>query len=65
MGAGGRILIVNDDRPLRRVLELNLAGCGYEMDVAGSGAAAHALSARRPDHPSTSTSTSTFPISTA
>lgn len=49
MAAGGRILIVDDDRSLRRVLELNLAARGYEIDAAGSGAAALALSVRRPD----------------
>lgn len=51
MAAGARILIVDDDPSLRRVVELSLAARGYEVDVAGSGAAALALasSARRPD----------------
>jgi two-component system KDP operon response regulator KdpE len=49
MGMAQRVLLVEDDPSLRRVIELNLAACGYQVDVAASGTAALDLSERHPD----------------
>ncbi len=45
----GRVLIVEDQRALRRVLELSLAARGYQVDSAASGASA--LDLARQCHP--------------
>jgi two-component system KDP operon response regulator KdpE len=44
-----RVLLVEDDPSLRRVIELNLAARGYQVDVAATGTAALDLSERHPD----------------
>ena len=44
-----RVLLVEDDPSLRRVIELNLAAHGYQVDVAATGTAALDLSERHPD----------------
>ena len=44
-----RVLVVDDEAPIRRTLELNLAARGYDVDLAGSGEAA--LEAVRRHHP--------------
>ena len=44
-----RVLLVEDDPSLRRVIELNLAASGYQVDVAATGTAALDLSERHPD----------------
>lgn len=49
MVAAQRILLVEDDPSLRRVVELNLAARGYQVDLAASGTAALELTERRPD----------------
>jgi CheY-like chemotaxis protein len=43
-----RILIVDDQRPNRQLLEVMLASEGYQLDQASSGEEALALVARRP-----------------
>jgi len=43
-----RILVVDDDRILRTLLEENLTGQGYEVDTASSGEKAVAMLARHP-----------------
>ena len=45
----GRLLVVDDDAALRRVLELNLAARGYQVDLAATGELALGLARRRPD----------------
>ena len=45
----GRLLVVDDDAALRRVLEVNLAARGYEVDLAATGELALGLARRRPD----------------
>jgi len=45
----GRILVVDDERPIRRALAANLKARGYEVDAAGSGEEALDLAARH--HP--------------
>jgi two-component system KDP operon response regulator KdpE len=48
--SGPRILFVEDDEPMRRVVALNLTGHGYRVDEVGDAAAARrALDAGRPD----------------
>ena len=49
MVAAQRVLLVEDDPSLRRVIELNLAARGYQVDLAASGTAALELTERRPD----------------
>lgn len=44
----GRILLVEDQRPLRRVLELSLAARGFEVDQAATGQSALDVARRRP-----------------
>ncbi len=45
-----RILVVDDELPIRRALSINLQARGYEVDVAENGAQAlHLVGARRPD----------------
>jgi len=44
-----RVLVVDDEAPIRRTLELNLAARGYDVDLAASGEAA--LDAVRRRHP--------------
>lgn len=41
-----RILVVEDEDKLRRVVELHLRGCGYDVDQAGSAESALILAAR-------------------
>jgi two-component system KDP operon response regulator KdpE len=45
----GRLLVVDDDAALRRVLEVDLAARGYEVDLAATGELALGLARRRPD----------------
>lgn len=45
----GRVLLVEDDRDLSWVVELNLAARGYRVDVADSATAALELIERHPD----------------
>jgi CheY-like chemotaxis protein len=45
-----RILVVDDDAPLRAVLQEFLETRGYEVEVAGSGVAAIAAARRRAPH---------------
>jgi CheY-like chemotaxis protein len=45
----GRVLIVDDDKAIRRVLELSLTARGYEVDLAATGAAAIDLARCGPD----------------
>src|ERR1039457_635438 len=45
----GRLLVVDDDAALRRVLEVNLAARGYDVDLAATGELALGLARRRPD----------------
>lgn len=49
LATAARVLLIEDDPSLRRVVELNLAARGYEVDVAASGSAALELTERRPD----------------
>lgn len=44
-----RVLVVEDEASLRRVVDLNLSARGYQVDVAGCGAEALRLVAARPD----------------
>lgn len=44
-----RVLLVEDDWALRRIIQLNLAARGYQVDVAASGAAALELTQQHPD----------------
>jgi two-component system, OmpR family, KDP operon response regulator KdpE len=44
-----RILLVDDDPSLRRVLEINLAARGYQADLAATGMSALQLAGRQPD----------------
>jgi two-component system, OmpR family, KDP operon response regulator KdpE len=46
---GSRVLIIDDDRAIRRVLEVNLRARGYTVDVAGTGAEGLALARCDPD----------------
>jgi two-component system, OmpR family, KDP operon response regulator KdpE len=43
-----RVLVVEDESGLRRALAINLKARGYDVDVAGDGAAALAAASRRP-----------------
>jgi two-component system KDP operon response regulator KdpE len=45
--AASRVLVVDDERQIRRTLELNLAARGYLVDLASTGEAALELAARR------------------
>jgi two-component system, OmpR family, KDP operon response regulator KdpE len=45
----GRLLVVDDDAALRRVLEVHLAARGYQVDLAATGESAVRLARRRPD----------------
>jgi DNA-binding response OmpR family regulator len=48
--SGGRILVVDDDRDIRDMIEIVLASDGYEVSTAPDGAAAlEALEQSRPD----------------
>jgi two-component system KDP operon response regulator KdpE len=48
--SGPRILFVEDDEPMRRLVALNLTGHGYRVDEVGDAAAARrSLDAGRPD----------------
>ncbi|HXB47265.1 MAG TPA: response regulator [Streptosporangiaceae bacterium] len=47
-GAPPDVLLVDDDMAIRRVLEVNLAARGYQVDVAATGAAAIELARREP-----------------
>ena len=44
-----RVLVVDDEPPIRKALRINLQARGYEVDLAGTGEQALALAARR--HP--------------
>jgi two-component system, OmpR family, KDP operon response regulator KdpE len=46
---GSRILIIDDDRAIRRILEVNLRVRGYVVDAAGTGAEGLALARCQPD----------------
>ncbi|HEV7759243.1 MAG TPA: response regulator, partial [Acidimicrobiales bacterium] len=49
-GAGGRVLVVDDEAALRRALATNLRARGYVVDLAGTGEEALQSAARhRPD----------------
>ena len=48
-GTGGRVLVVDDERPIRRALAANLKARGYEVDLAATGEEALDLAAR--NHP--------------
>jgi DNA-binding response OmpR family regulator len=37
MAAADRILVIDDDQSIRKVLSMILAGCGYTVDAVGSG----------------------------
>ena len=46
----GRILVVDDEQPIRRALKVNLAARGYVVDVAATGEEALLLAAQsKPD----------------
>jgi len=45
----GRVLLADDDHALLRVLEINLAARGYQVDVATTGEAALTRAMRHPD----------------
>jgi two-component system, OmpR family, KDP operon response regulator KdpE len=45
----GRLLVVDDDAALRRVLELSLAARGYQVGLAATGELALGLARRHPD----------------
>ena len=45
----GRLLVVDDDAALRRVLEVDLAARGFAVDLAATGELALGLARRRPD----------------
>jgi len=47
--SAGRVLIVDDDPSICRILEINLVARGYEVDVAADGRSAVDLAGRRPD----------------
>src|SRR5215471_16913129 len=49
MAGETRVLVVDDERAIRRALEINLSVRGYEVDAAGTGEDALALAAR--NHP--------------
>jgi CheY-like chemotaxis protein len=44
----GRVLVVDDQKSMRRVLELSLTAHGYEVDVAATGVSALERARRRP-----------------
>ena len=48
-GTAGRVLVVEDEAPIRRALEINLVARGYEVSLAATGEEALRLAAR--DHP--------------
>jgi two-component system KDP operon response regulator KdpE len=48
-GHEGRVLVVDDERPIRRALAANLKARGYEVDAAGTGEEALDLASRH--HP--------------
>jgi two-component system, OmpR family, KDP operon response regulator KdpE len=45
----GRVLLVEPDPALRRVMEVNLTARGYQVDLATTGASALASAGHRPD----------------
>ena len=58
-----RVLVIDDERGLRRALGINLKARGYEVTLAADGKSA--LEAASRSHPTRSCSTSACPTSTA